>query len=59
MAQLEINKIYCGDCIRLLQENTNIKPRHIFADPSFTIGYEYEIYNDNLAYDHYVGWTQN
>jgi len=59
MAQLELNKIYCGDCVRLLQDNSNIKPRLIFADPPFNIGYEYETYQDNLAYDRYVSWTQD
>ena len=58
MAKLEVNKIYHGDCIKLLSEGVDIKPMLIFADPPFNIGYEYETYQDNLNYDNYVNWTK-
>ena len=57
MLKLEINKIYCGDCIKLLQKCNPIRPKLIFADPPFNIGYDYETYQDNLEYDNFVSWT--
>lgn len=59
MAKLEINNIYCGDCIELLRSNPNLHPRLIFADPPFNIGYEYESYKDSLDYNRYVAWTKH
>src|SRR3989339_1987673 len=59
MEKLELNRIYCGNCIDLLRYNPNIRPILIFADPPFNIGYEYETYQDNLEYDHYVSWTND
>ena len=57
MAALELNKIYCGDCVDLLKHSRDTRPRLIFADPPFNIDYEYETYRDNLQYENYVDWT--
>ena len=57
MSKIEINKIYCGDCVELLKD-ADIRPNLIFADPPFNIGYEYESYKDNLGYGKYIKWTE-
>lgn len=59
MAELELNKIYCGDCIELLHKAKGIHPKLIFADPPFNIGYEYETYQDNVEHDKYTAWTKD
>lgn len=43
----------------MLNENQNIRPRLIFADPPFNIGYEYETYQDILGYENYINWTND
>jgi len=58
MTELELNKIYCGDCVQLLAEANNLKVQLIFADPPFNIGYEYETYKDRVDYDKYVAWSE-
>src|SRR5438128_7910152 len=30
----------------------------IFADPPFNIGYDYDVYDDRRASDHYLNWTR-
>lgn len=57
MSRLELNKIYCGNCVELLRNSNGVRPELIFADPPFNIGYEYETYQDNIEYDRYVSWT--
>lgn len=54
---LQVNKIFCGNCIEILRNATEIRPHLIFADPPFNIGYEYETYEDNLNYEKYLNWT--
>jgi len=55
---LKPNEIYCGDCVELLRNTTDLKARLIFADPPFNIGYTYDQYDDRKEYDHYVAWTK-
>jgi len=54
-----LNKIICGDCIKVLQ---HIKPSSvdlIFADPPFNIGYKYDKYNDKVKKTNYTEWTKD
>lgn len=55
---LEPNRIYHGDCVKLLGHATQTKARLIFADPPFNIGYEYDDYDDRRDHDQYVDWTE-
>lgn len=55
---LQPDKIYCGDCIKLLEAAGDLKARLVFADPPFNIGYEYDKYNDRRDHDEYVEWTK-
>ena len=55
--QKYIDKIICGDCIKVLP---HIKPSSvdlIFADPPFNIGYKYDKYNDKVK--NYADWTKD
>ncbi len=57
---MEIDKIYCGDCIEILNRayNEGFRANLIFADPPFNIGYTYDNYDDNKEYDEYVKWSR-
>jgi site-specific DNA-methyltransferase (adenine-specific) len=57
--KLELNTIYCGDCVEILKRNRDFCPNLIFADPPFNIGYEYSTYQDKIEYKDYVNWTHS
>jgi len=42
-----INKIICGDCIKILGSVKEPFADLIFADPPFNIGYKYNNYHDS------------
>lgn len=56
---MELNKIYCGDCIELLSKayDDGLRVDLIFADPPFNIGYRYDVYEDRKEYDEYLEWS--
>jgi site-specific DNA-methyltransferase (adenine-specific) len=58
MPPLEWNLIHQGDCIRGLSELPARSVDLAFADPPFNIGYDYDVYDDKKAADHYVEWTR-
>jgi site-specific DNA-methyltransferase (adenine-specific) len=53
-----LNKIICGDCIKVLSKARGPFADLIFADPPFNIGYKYDKYNDEVAGDKYIVWTR-
>lgn len=57
---LELDKIYCHDCIKLLAGPDASKPfvDLLFADPPFNIGYQYDQYQDKRSSAEYVEWTR-
>ncbi len=55
---LNLNNIYCGDCIGILGENPGFRANLIFADPPFNIGYSYDKYDDNKKYEDYLEWSE-
>lgn len=54
-----LNKIICGDCIKVLNKIKEPFADLIFADPPFNIGYKYDGYNDNVSKDKYITWTRD
>ena len=52
-----IDRIVCADCVEFLANYRGPRPKLIFADPPFNIGYEYDRYDDRMKYEHYVEWT--
>ncbi|HPD19303.1 MAG TPA: site-specific DNA-methyltransferase, partial [Candidatus Goldiibacteriota bacterium] len=56
---MEVNKVYLGDCIKIMNELPPDSVDLIFADPPFNIGIKYDKYNDNLSYDEYYKWSEN
>lgn len=54
---MEINKVYLGDCIKIIQSFPDKSVDLVFADPPFNIGINYDKYNDNLSYKEYYNWS--
>jgi len=54
-----LNKITCGDCIKILEKVRKPFADLIFADPPFNIGYKYDKYNDNVKSKNYIAWTKD
>jgi len=52
------DKIYQGDCIKLLGGLKAPIADLIFADPPFNIGYKYDVYEDRKKYEEYYAWTE-
>ncbi len=55
---LEIDKVYLGDCVEIMQQLPNSCIDLIFADPPFNIGIKYDIYEDKLKYEDYSNWSE-
>jgi len=54
-----LNKIICGDCIKVLSKVEEPFADLIFADPPFNIGYKYDKYNDKVKKENYIKWTED
>ncbi len=54
-----LNKIICGDCIKVLSKVEEPFADLIFADPPFNIGYKYDKYNDKVKSEKYIAWTRD
>lgn len=47
-----------GDCLVELAKLAEGSANLVFADPPFNIGYDYDLYDDRKAPDHYVQFTE-
>lgn len=54
-----LNKIIEGNCIEVLKNFKKPFVDLIFADPPFNIGYQYDMYKDNINEDKYLAWTED
>jgi DNA modification methylase len=55
---MELDRLYQGDCIAGMGKIEAGSVDLAFADPPFNIGYKYDIYEDRMAADEYLGWTK-
>ncbi|MBI4681474.1 MAG: site-specific DNA-methyltransferase [Nitrospirae bacterium] len=55
---MEVNKVYLGDCIKIMKGFPSNSADLVCADPPFNIGIKYDRYNDNLSYDKYYRWSE-
>ncbi|MCA9035901.1 MAG: site-specific DNA-methyltransferase [Planctomycetaceae bacterium] len=53
-----IGDIHNGDCIAGMQSLPDGSVDLAFADPPFNIGYEYDVYEDQLEYEAYLQWSR-
>ena len=54
----KINQIHQGDCVELLNHTERGSVDLVFADPPFNIGYEYDVYDDDMQTDEYLVWCR-
>lgn len=50
--------IYHSDCVSGMQKIGDASIDLVFADPPFNIGYKYDVYEDKLAADEYLQWSE-
>ena len=53
---MEVNNVYCTDCLEGLRQVSSGGVDLAFADPPFNIGYDYDVYEDRRHGDEYVQW---
>jgi len=53
-----INTIVHGDCIAGLKALPEGSVDLVFADPPFNIGYDYDVYRDELKANEYLAWSR-
>lgn len=58
LAMLE-SGIYHSDCVTGMQKLKTGSVDLVFADPPFNIGYQYDVYEDKLAADEYLQWSED
>jgi site-specific DNA-methyltransferase (adenine-specific) len=56
--RVEWNRIELADCVAGLASLPAGAVDLVFADPPFNIGYDYDVYDDRCAADHYVDWCR-
>ncbi|HPP59967.1 MAG TPA: DNA methyltransferase [Candidatus Hydrogenedens sp.] len=54
---MEVNKVYLGDCIKIMRDMPDNCVDLVFADPPFNIGIKYDVHNDNMPYEEYYNWS--
>lgn len=55
---LELDRIYCGDCLSLMKEIPDGFVDLTVTDPPFNAGVAYDIYNDLLPKEEYLSWLK-
>ncbi|QDU35154.1 DNA adenine methyltransferase YhdJ [Poriferisphaera corsica] len=53
------NRLFQGDCHKIMSRWQPNSLDLIFADPPYNIGYNYDHYDDNREHDDYVAWTES
>lgn len=55
----KLGQIHCGDCIEGMNSLHEGSVDLVFADPPFNIGYKYDVYDDRMAVDDYLKWSND
>ena len=53
-----MNDLILGDCVEKMQAMPPGQFDLVFADPPFNIGYDYDVYMDNLERKQYLDWSR-
>lgn len=56
---MEVDKVYLGDCVKIMKELPDKSIDLVFADPPFNIGIKYDVHNDKMSYKEYYNWSEN
>ncbi|MEQ9410217.1 MAG: DNA methyltransferase [Fuerstiella sp.] len=57
--ETELGKIHNGDCIEGMNSLPAGSVDLVFADPPFNIGYKYDVYDDRMAAEDYLKWSNS
>jgi len=57
-AVMEENRLHNTDCVAGMQSMPAGSVDLAFADPPFNIGYDYDVYQDQVAAEEYLDWTR-
>ena len=52
------DRVRFEDCVAGMKQLPDSSVDLAFADPPFNIGYEYDVYNDQMAADQYLEWSR-
>jgi len=55
---LEQNAIYCGDCLELFKSVDSKSIDLVVTSPPYNVGIEYDVHNDNMAWEDYYRWSE-
>jgi len=55
---MEINKIYCMDCLDGMKQLNDKSIDVVVTSPPYNIGIKYNKYSDNLSRDDYLNWIE-
>jgi len=53
----KLGTIHNADCVKTMNDLPEGGVDLVFADPPFNIGYQYDVYEDRLAADDYLKWS--
>lgn len=53
-----LDRIICGDCLEVMTKIPSETIHLAITSPPYNLGIEYDIHNDNLAYDKYLTWMK-
>ena len=55
---LELNQIYCGDCLDLMKRIPSDSVHLAVTSPPYNVGIAYDNHKDTLSYDEYLDWLK-
>lgn len=55
---MEIDRIYCGDCLNLLPQIEEKTIDLVVTSPPYNCGIKYDTHNDNMPWDEYLSWCK-
>ena len=56
---MEVNKIYCGDCLEIMEAMSDNSIDLVVTSPPYNCGINYDIYKDDLEYSDYLCFIYN
>lgn len=53
-----LDKIVCGDCLEIMAQIPDNTVHLAITSPPYNLGINYDVHNDSLAYEKYLGWMR-
>ena len=55
---MELNKIYCEDCIEGMKKLPDNSVKLVVTDPPYNIDFKYDTYTDSKTNEEYMDWCK-